>query len=232
VARFTSPNYAVFPVGAARRIALKGQVAVSAVGGELLDATGLQIAGVLDDLYPYDGPLGVTYEDGVGTAAVPVLRVWAPTAQRVRLVLYDDANPETAGAEPQIMRIDPDTGVWTLVGEPDWDRQYYLYEVTVFAPSTGAVETNLVTDPYSVSLSMNSARSQIVNLDDADLKPEGWDGRERPPLAAPEDIVVYELHVRDFSAYDESVPAGCAARMARSRREMGRFIWRGWPRRA
>ncbi len=185
------------------RIALKGQVAVSAAGGgDLLDATGLQIAGVLDDLYPYDGPLGVSYEDGV-----PVLRVWAPTAQRVRLVRFTDANPETEGTDPQIMRVDPDTGVWTLVGEPDWDRQYYLYEVTVFAPSTGAVETNLVTDPYSVSLSMNSRRSQIVNLDDADLKPEGWDARERPPLAAPEEIVVYELHVRDFSAYDESVPA-------------------------
>ena len=36
-------------------------------------------------------------------------------------------------------------------------------------------------------------KRQIVNLDDADLKPEGWDARQRPPLAAPEDIVVYEL---------------------------------------
>jgi len=185
------------------RVALKGQVAVAATDaeGNLLDATALQIPGVLDDIYAYDGPLGVSYEDGV-----PVLRVWAPTAQRVRLVLFDDANPDTPG-EATIMRADPETGVWALAGEADWDRKYYLYEVTVFAPSTGAVETNLVTDPYSVSLSANSARSQIVNLDDADLKPEGWDTRERPPLAAPEDIVIYELHIRDFSAYDQSVPA-------------------------
>ena len=200
-------GYAVFhlPISAGNsRVALKGQVAVAAadIAGELVDATGLQLAGVIDDLYVYDGPLGVSYENGV-----PVLRVWAPTAQRVRLVLFDDANPDTEGAEPQIMRVDPDTGVWTLVGEPEWDRRYYLYEVRVFAPSTGAVETNLVTDPYSVSLSANSRRSQIVNLDDADLKPEGWDARERPPLAAPEDIVVYELHVRDFSAADASVAA-------------------------
>ncbi len=185
------------------RLALKGQVAVAVTDAEdnLLDATSLQIAGALDDIYAYDGPLGVTYEDGV-----PVLRVWAPTAQRVRLVLFADANPDTPG-EATIMRVDPETGVWTLAGEADWDRHYYLYEVTVFAPSTGAVETNLVTDPYSVSLSANSARSQIVNLDDADLKPEGWDARARPPLAAPEDIVIYELHIRDFSAYDQSVPA-------------------------
>jgi pullulanase-type alpha-1,6-glucosidase len=184
------------------RIALKGQVAVAATGPDgLLDATGLQIAGVLDDLYAYDGPLGVSYEDGV-----PVLRVWAPTAQRVRLIRFADSNPETQG-EATTMRIDPETGVWSLEGEPDWDRQYYLYEVTVFAPSTGAVETNLVTDPYSVSLSLNSERSQIVNLDDADLKPEGWGDVALPPLAAPEDIVIYELHVRDFSAFDPRVPA-------------------------
>ena len=198
-------DYSVFRLPAragALRIALKGQVAVAAsAGGELTDATGLQIAGVLDDLYPYDGPLGVTYEDGA-----PVLRVWAPTAQRVRLVLFDDADPETPGDET-IMRIDPETGVWTLAGEPEWDRKFYLYEVTVFAPSTGAVETNLVTDPYSVSLSINSGRSQIVNLDDADLKPEGWGEGELPPLAAPEDIVIYELHIRDFSIADDSVPA-------------------------
>jgi len=184
------------------RVALKGHVAVSAYGvaGELLDATSLQTAGVIDELYTYDGPLGVTYEDGV-----PVLRVWAPTAQRVRVMLFEDSDPETRG-EPVVMRIDPETGVWTLVGEPEWDRQYYLYEVRVFAPSTGAVETNLVTDPYSVSLSMNSQRSQIVNLDDDDLKPEGWGEVELPPLEAPEDIVVYELHIRDFSIYDGSVP--------------------------
>ena len=28
----------------------------------------------------------------------------------------------------------------------------------------------------------------------------------KPPLAAPEDIVLYELHVRDFSANDATVP--------------------------
>ncbi|MEZ4519801.1 MAG: pullulanase-type alpha-1,6-glucosidase [Chloroflexota bacterium] len=184
------------------RIALKGQVAVSSAdaAGGLLNAAGLQIPGVLDDLYTYDGPLGVTYEDGV-----PTLRVWAPTAQRVRLLLYADSNPDTQ-PEAIPMRVDPDTGVWSVTGEADWDRQYYEYEVSVFAPTTGAIETNRVTDPYSFSLSMNSTRSQIVNLADADLKPDGWDGHQQPALNAPEDTVVYELHVRDFSIYDQTVP--------------------------
>jgi pullulanase-type alpha-1,6-glucosidase len=184
------------------RIALKGEVGVSAsdAEGNLTNVAGLQIPGVLDDLYTYDGPLGVTYEGGV-----PTLRVWAPTAQRVRLLLYPDSAPDIR-PEAITMRVDPDTGVWMAVGEAGWDRQFYAYEVRVFVPATGAVEDNVVTDPYSFSLSENSTRSQIVNLDDADLKPEGWDGHTQPGLAAPEDAIIYELHVRDFSIYDESVP--------------------------
>ncbi|MGL4648571.1 MAG: pullulanase-associated domain-containing protein, partial [Caldilineaceae bacterium] len=44
---------------------LKGQLAIEALDaeGNLLDATGLQIPGVLDALYTYDGPLGLTWED-------------------------------------------------------------------------------------------------------------------------------------------------------------------------
>ena len=47
-------------------------------------------------------------------------------------------------------------GVWTAVGRPDWKGKFYLYEVTVYVPRTGAVEHNVVTDPYSRSLSTNS----------------------------------------------------------------------------
>ena len=76
----------------------------------------------------------------------------------------------------------------------------------VYVHSTGQVEHNLVTDPYSFSLAMNSTRSQIVDLEDSNLKPDGWDALEKPPLAAPEDISLYEVHVRDFSATDPLVP--------------------------
>lgn len=180
---------------------LRGQMAVAAVDAEgtPLDATGVQIAGVLDDLYANDADLGLTLGDGI-----PALSVWAPTAQDVALLLFDDAvDPE---AERVAMTRDDVTGVWSVTGEADWLNSYYLYEVTVFAPSEGAIVTNLVTDPYSVSLSMNSARSQIVDLNDPALLPDGWDSLAKPGLAAPEDIVVYELHVRDFSIYDETVP--------------------------
>lgn len=181
---------------------LTGQLAVSATINDdtvLHDATGVQIPGVLDDLYRYDGDLGVTFIDDI-----PTLTVWAPTAQQVRLHLFADSDPQTT-AEIFEMTRDDAYGTWSITGDANWYGRYYLYEVTVYAPSVRSVVTNLVTDPYSHSLSMNSARSQIIDLDDPALLPPGWDELVKPPLAAPEDIVIYELHVRDFSIFDESV---------------------------
>jgi len=181
--------------------ALKGQVAVLVrdANGKVVDVSGVQIPGVLDDLYPYAGPLGVTFE-----SSTPTLRVWAPTAQAVALNLYDTADSTSAQKLP--MQLDSATGVWNVSGDESWKGKFYLYEVNVYVPSTGKIETNLVTDPYSISLSTNSKRSQIVDLADADLKPQGWDALAKPALAAPEDIVVYELHIRDFSISDNTVP--------------------------
>ena len=73
--------------------ALRGQVAVSAkdAQGQPLDATALQIPGVLDDLFNYGGRLGVEW-----SGDVPTLRVWAPTAKSVRLRLFPDSNPASA----------------------------------------------------------------------------------------------------------------------------------------
>ncbi|HRE47516.1 MAG TPA: pullulanase-type alpha-1,6-glucosidase [Aggregatilineales bacterium] len=182
---------------------LMGQLYVSATApdGTLLDVSGLQIPGVLDDLYSAaaDVPLGVTWDGDV-----PTLRLWAPTARNVSLLIYPDSTGDVEIATS--LARDEATGVWSVMGDADWKGHYFLYEVTVFTPATNAVEVNRVTDPYTVSLSMNSRRSQMVNLNDADLQPEGWASVVKPALAAPEDSVIYELHIRDFSIFDETVP--------------------------
>ena len=180
---------------------LKGQIAVSAkdAGGHPVDATALQIPGVLDDLYTYDGPLGPSFD-----GSTPTLRLWAPTAQAVSLLLYDDGRPSTTATE--VPMIAGATGVWTVTGNGGWSGKYYQFQVKVFVRATGQVEQNVVTDPYSVSLSANSRRSQILDLADPAWQPRGWGKLAKPRLEAPEDIALYELHVRDFSATDPSVP--------------------------
>ena len=182
---------------------LQSQFVVAAVDAEdkPVDATAVQAAGVLDDLYSYQGDLGVSYNEDT-----PTITVWAPTARSVSLKLFDDADQGKPASASIAMLKNANNGTWSVQGSADWDRKYYLYEVEVFARSEGQVVTNLVTDPYSHSLSQDSLRTQIVNLTDRDLKPRHWDRLRKPRLSAPEDMAIYELHVRDFSISDETVP--------------------------
>ncbi len=167
--------------------------------GKVVDASGIQIAGVLDAVYDYSGILGVEF-----TEQTPTLRLWAPSAISVGVRIYESSSVIVGKYFPMIR--DDVSGVWSIKGEKEWKNKFYLYEVQVFSPKTGKIEKNLVTDPYSFSLSTNSLKSQMVDLDDLSLKPEGWDNLVKPELLNPEDIVIYELHVRDFSIHDETVP--------------------------
>ncbi|HEX5752777.1 MAG TPA: pullulanase-type alpha-1,6-glucosidase [Archangium sp.] len=182
---------------------LQGQLALSLKNkdGKLVDATSVQMPGVLDALYTYDGPLGGSWSNGV-----PTLRLWAPTARSVRLHVFDSSDAATASHVADLSH-DATTGVWSITGEADWKNKFYLYEVEVYVRSEKKVVKNLVTDPYSLSLAINSTRSQLVDLDDPALAPAGWNALKKPRLDAPEDIVLYELHVRDFSINDTTVPA-------------------------
>jgi len=207
-------NFAAFKIGAADLdkvgALLKGQLAVAAINDNIVvNATGVQIPGVLDDLYTYDGPLGLAFMQQDSTlpyAYGPIdVRLWAPTAKSVKLQLFRSA--DAPQAEQVVDMTAGADGVWSTTIEEIWYGKYYLYAVEVYVPSTGQVETNSVTDPYSLGLAMNSTRTLIVDLNDPALKPENWDNLTLPPLAAPEDITLYELHLRDFSANDATVPA-------------------------
>ncbi|MFN2226990.1 MAG: DUF3372 domain-containing protein, partial [Anaerolineae bacterium] len=187
---------------------LRGQVAVASyeAGGVPIDVSRVQVQGVLDALYA-----GAAAAETLGPAYsgdVPTVELWAPTARSVVLRRYADST--TSSFTEQAMSLDPASGVWSVTGDGAWDRQFYLFDVEVYVPTADAVVHNLVTDPYAVSLSQDAAaagdvRCQFVNLEDADLKPVGWDSLAKPALAAPEDMAIYEVHVRDFSIDDASI---------------------------
>ncbi|WP_109001284.1 pullulanase-type alpha-1,6-glucosidase [Streptomyces rishiriensis] len=179
------------------REALTGQVVASqrTADGAVLAATGVQIAGVLDDLYAgaTTARLGPVFHDGR-----PTLSVWAPTAQRVALEL---------DGSTVAMRRDDATGVWSVTGPRSWKNKPYRYVVTVWAPSVRQVVVNKVTDPYSVALTADSARSLVVDLNDRSLAPGGWSKLAKPKAVPLRDARIQELHVRDFSVADPTVPA-------------------------
>ncbi|MGC2546749.1 MAG: pullulanase-type alpha-1,6-glucosidase [Silvibacterium sp.] len=193
--------------------ALKGQLAFSAVNssGALTYATGLQFAGVLDDLYYYPGKLGVVFHDQPGWRDWPddenyavKLKVWAPTAQGVSLLLF---NHEADASPAAVIPMHEHNGVWLADGYPNWQDKYYLYSVQVWVPSDSAVDTNVTSDPYSIDIALNGTKSRITDLDSDETKPAGWDKDTSPPLRSLSDMSIYELHIRDFSVSDPTVPA-------------------------
>lgn len=183
--------------------ALRGQLLVTErdAEGALLAATGVQIPGVLDDVYAgaADATLGPTF-----AGRTPSVALWAPTARTVALQLFDSptAQPKTVP-----MRRDDRTGVWSARGSHAWTGKYYRYQVQAWQPAAQQVVTASVTDPYSVALAADSTHSQLVDLNDPSLAPAGWRTLRKPAPVPAAKAQVSELSVRDFSIADDTVPA-------------------------
>ncbi|EXB96160.1 Pullulanase 1 [Morus notabilis] len=180
---------------------LKCQLAVAAFDsdGKCSNATGLQLPGVLDELFSYSGPLGAVY-----SSEAISLFLWAPTAQAVQALIYKDPSGESS---LEILQLEETNGVWSKKGPKSWDGCYYIYEVSVYHPSALKIVKCYANDPYARGLSADGGRTLFVDIASDILKPEGWDklAYEKPNLLSFSDISIYELHVRDFSATDLTV---------------------------
>lgn len=175
------------------------------VDGKLLEASYVQTAKALDALYTQnendanEALLGVNYNNN----AIDV-SVWAPTANNMILNVFD---ADKAQVHSSAMLFDSNTGIWSISLDTKYDRHYYRFAFDVYHPITKAIESLWSTDPYSLNVSSNGLYSQLINLNDDDTKPQGWDERSIPTVTNPEDAIIYEGHVRDFSVRDTSVSA-------------------------
>ena len=155
--------------------------------------------------YNYDGDdLGCTYNGASSTT----FKVWAPAAANVRVYLYK------SGSDSDYIEDDPtatDTpsggynmafrpgGVWELtITNKDLKGMYYRYFV---ANSLGQQETM---DPYAKACGVNGKRAMIVdwsetNPDGWDSVPAVWDGVEGYDIKSPNELSVYESHIRDLT---------------------------------
>lgn len=198
--------YALGTDAATVRDLLKGQLVIARISdsGQLTQATQLQIQGVLDDVYSA-AALPQTLGVSLDGSARPTFKVWAPTARSVTL---------DVGGTSYAMTADSASGVWSFVGDPAWTHSaYYSYTVQVWSRTEGgALRSYTVTDPYALTLDADVSggppqQAMVTDLSSPAFKPAGWDAQPIPALGAPTDMVVYELHIRDFSANDPTVPA-------------------------
>ena len=142
--------------------------------------------------FTYTGnDLGATW-----TKEKTTFRVWAPTAEKVRVNLYRSGDPGAIDCfDTFIMKADVN-GTWVYEVEGDLNGTYYTYSVTVDN------ETVEACDPYARTTGVNGKRGMVIDLDSTN--PEGW-AEDKDPNAGINftDAVIWELHVRDLSI-DES----------------------------
>jgi pullulanase len=137
--------------------------------------------------YPvYNGPdLGLTFDRaGRGT-----LRVWAPTAEALRLRLYAAGTGSPATATHELGRST--NGTWTLA-LPAGTTGFYTVQATI-----GGKAMAEVCEPYARAVGVNGRRAAW--LDPATAAPTGWADDLRPKPGTPTDRVVGEVSVRDLS---------------------------------
>lgn len=125
----------------------------------------------------------------VWTEAETRFRVWAPTAHRVVLHLYETGDHEDL--KESIPMVEDIGGTWRTVVGGDLNGIYYTFSVTV------EDETKEAVDPYAKAAGVNGNRGMVVNLSATD--PEGFREEVIPEFINSTDAVIYEVHIRDFS---------------------------------
>lgn len=193
------------PDGTPVKALLKGELLVTQedAAGVLLAGSGLQVSGVLDALYAAalkPAYLGLAFT----RTGTPKFALWAPTAQDVDLLVWPTGSTASAPVVRQATLWSD--GRWTVKGAASWKGAPYRWRVKVYAPSVDQVVVNEVTDPMSTALTTNSTHSVVLDLADPAYRPASWT-RAPQPVVKPVEQTIYELHVRDFSIGDTTVPA-------------------------
>ena len=114
--------------------------------------------------------------------------VTSPEVKKVN-VLISDADNNEAQLVKSMKRVG--AGKWQLTVKNDLKGKYYLFGVYNNA------QPDLTPGVFAKAVGVNGQRGAIIDLKDTD--PEGWSEDKRPELRNPVDLVIYEMHHRDFS---------------------------------
>lgn len=132
-----------------------------------------------------------------------VFRLYAPRAQRVDVEIwshYDDVH----GVKYR-MALGAD-GYWNLKVSGDMSGKWYAYHITPPSPLPRNMEPYLgyVADPWSPHV---TTRNHYLHYSRTLIeRPSGydWEGDEGVRFEDPRDLVIYEAHLRDFTAHPSS----------------------------
>jgi len=139
------------------------------------------------DSYPVytSNDLGLIY-----TPQQSSFRIWAPTAEKAELILYNEGTGGTALQAISMQKSKSGTWIASLKGEQK--GKFYTFRIQVNNKCF-----NEVPDPYAKAVGVNGKRAMIIDLNETD--PDDWNKDKSPVLKNATDAVIYELHIRDAS---------------------------------
>lgn len=113
-----------------------------------------------------------------------VFKLFAP--EKARKVVVNIDNPEGKRLKSYRMKYVSD-GYWTATVRKDLKNHFYTFDAG-WGESPGV---------FAKAVTVNGKKGVVVNLHDTD--PDGWKDDVRPSLASPADLIIYEMHHRDYS---------------------------------
>lgn len=142
--------------------------------------------------YHYDRPEDYPTPEGTlremtYSPSATAFQLWAPTAQRVELRLYGDATGSRPARKMPMKRAGD--GTWHATVKGDMEGMFYTFNVMHQGKWLG--ETPGIN---AHAVGVGGKRGAVVDMRSTD--PEGWCCDQAPER---NDIVVYEMHHRDFS---------------------------------
>jgi len=123
------------------------------------------------------------------TPTATTFKLFAPRqAKNVVVRIYQDGTGSKAMKTVRLKNISEVRGdLWTATVKGDLMGKFYTFDI-------GRGECPGV---FAKAVGVNGQRGAIVNLKDTD--PTGWAEDRRPVVKSPADLVIYEMHHRDFS---------------------------------
>ena len=113
----------------------------------------------------------------------------SPDVKKVDIVISDNDSDTAQQLVKSMKRVG--VGKWKLTVKNDLKGKYYVFSVY------NQAQPDHTPGVFAKAVGVNGKRGVIVDLKDTD--PDGWADDVRPELKNPCDLIIYEMHHRDFS---------------------------------
>jgi len=138
------------------------------------------------------------------------LRIWAPTATKVEVLLYNQDLPNSRKAPDFLYKLnaEKDFGSHHIdITRNEFEGKYYLYRLYFddLDPRGNKIITKTYAiDPYATGLGINGRIGFLVDLNSPELIPDKWQEYKSSNVGNKDDAIIYETHLRDFTISSES----------------------------